>query len=192
MEDSVGANLVRGSGKCHQQGGLSTATRMDVSDSFSWAGSPRTCSVMPGSRFYLRLTERPPARSSETQCRFGRSDPARSDRIQAFGRTGGVASASLERARFSTGSSHFCRAAWLASTDPIRLAPTGRMPTKRRMLRCRFRTLWAPKYQRYTNAGMPMVTTMRAVLPERSLFHPMALPDGEMAKPRRKPAPGSP
>lgn len=39
------------------------------------------------------------------------------------------------------------------------------------MLRSRLFRLWAPKYQRWTNAGMPVVTTMRADLPVSCFFH---------------------
>ena len=41
-------------------------------------------------------------------------------------------------------------------------------PTNLRMFRCRLRKLCARKYQRYIGAGMPIVMTMRALLPLRN------------------------
>lgn len=52
--------------------------------------------------------------------------------------------------------SHFSRWAGLPSTMPIRLSRIGLMPQNFKMLRSRLLRLWARKYQRYTNAGMPM------------------------------------
>jgi hypothetical protein len=59
-----------------------------------------------------------------------------------------------------------------ASTSPISVERTGLNPTNDKMfLRKLFRPC-AAKYQRYTAAGIPIVTTTRADLPRKRGVHP--------------------
>jgi hypothetical protein len=82
-------------------------------------------------------------------------------------------------------SSHFrCFASPPAATSPNRLSLTGPIPQNPRMLRSRLLSECAPKYQRYINAGIPMVTTIRPVLPLSNFFPIGDAPFGS-AKPGR-------
>ena len=64
---------------------------------------------------------------------------------------------------------------FISPVMPIKVSCTGAMPTKPRTLRFSDLTLCARKYQRYTTAGMPIVTTTRAERPVKPLF-PHGLP----------------